>query len=244
MASAIKPVSVLDQQVPEIRQPRFGPLRFSIQPRIWVGLRRVRLVRSRLATEIAPILVRAAVLPLKTLLTRPRFDQRPVDREVFVGHQPCGTVDHAPEETPRDVLIQQTVSVLAEDRGYPHGFIHVHADEPPEQQVVIQLLHQQALAADGVEDLQQLRPQQPLGRNRRPPDAGIQAVELARHVTQHVVDQRPDGTQRVIGGHALLGRHVTEHRIGLTVVSSHRRHRSTPPTICRSPAIRGFSSSS
>ena len=50
-----QPVSVLDQQVTEIRQPRFGALRFSIQPRVRIGLRRVRLVRPRLAMEIAPI---------------------------------------------------------------------------------------------------------------------------------------------------------------------------------------------
>src|SRR5215208_2736239 len=33
---------------------------------------------------------------------------------------------------------------------------------------------------------------QPLGRNRWTSDAGIQAVELARHLAQDVIDQRPD----------------------------------------------------
>jgi hypothetical protein len=36
----------------------------------------------------------------------------------------------------------------------------------------VQLLHQQALAANRVEDVQQLRPQQPLRRDRRAPYAG------------------------------------------------------------------------
>jgi hypothetical protein len=38
----------------------------------------------------------------------------------------------------------------------------------------------------------------------------------------------------VILRHTLLGRHITKHRIGLTVVSSHARHGSTRSTICRS----------
>jgi hypothetical protein len=66
------------------------------------------------------------------------------------------------------------------------------------------------------------------------PNARIQAVELARHVAQHLVDQRANRTERVILRYALLRRRATEHRIGLAVVSSHGRHGSTRSTICRS----------
>ena len=79
-----------------------------------------------------------------------------------------------------------------------------------------------------------LRAEQTPRRNRRAADAGIQAVELVGHVAQHAVDQRANGAGRMILGHALLGRHVTEHRIGLAVISSHAAKLYTRSMICRS----------
>jgi hypothetical protein len=70
--------------------------------------------------------------------------------------------------------------------------------------VVIELLDQQQLAADRVEDLQQLRAQQPLGRNRRPPPCGVQPVELSRHVGQDLIDQGANRPERMIRWNALL----------------------------------------
>src|SRR5256885_11243033 len=69
---------------------------------------------------------------------------------------------------------------------------------PAKQQVVIQLLHQQALAANGLEDLRQLSAQQPLRWDRGSADRGIEPIELARHVAQHLVDQSADGAQRMV----------------------------------------------
>ena len=40
----------------------------------------------------------------------------------------------------------------------------------------------------------------------------------------------------MIRGHALLGGHVTDHRIGLAIVSSHAQPGRTGSPICRSPA--------
>jgi hypothetical protein len=94
---------------------------------------------------------------LETLLTGPGFDQGPIDREVLVGHQALGPLDHAAEKAPGDLLIEQPVAILREHRWRPHGLVHRQANEPPKQQVVIELLHQQSLAANRVEDLQQLR---------------------------------------------------------------------------------------
>jgi len=48
----------------------------------------------------------------------------------------------------------------------------------------------------------------------------------------------------MIRGHALLGEHVTEHRIGLAIVSSHARHGRTGSAICRSPILMRLSASS
>ena len=45
----------------------------------------MRVVLALLPSEVAPVAVGVAVFPLKTLLTRPRLEQRPIHGEVFVG---------------------------------------------------------------------------------------------------------------------------------------------------------------
>ena len=147
------------------------------------------------------------------------------------------------EEAARHGLGQQPVAILGEDAVIPDGFVHVHPDKPAKQEVVIELFHQQPLAADRVEQLQQLRAEQALGGNRRPADAAIQPLELRRHLAQDLVDQLANRSQRMRRRHPLLSGHVTEHRLGLTVVSSHARHRSTCRRPRRSITIR-FSTSS
>jgi hypothetical protein len=102
--------------------------------------------------------------------------------------KPAARSTTAPEEAAGDLLIQEPVAILGEDRRRPDRLVHVHPDEPAEQQVVIQLLHQQPLAANRIEDLQQLRAKQALGWNRRPADPRVEPVELTGHVAQHVVD--------------------------------------------------------
>ena len=60
----------------------------------------------------------------------------------------------------------------------PNLVIRVLPHEPAEQQVVIHLFHQQSFAADRVQHLQQLRPQQLLRRrNRRTADPCVHGVE-------------------------------------------------------------------
>jgi tetratricopeptide (TPR) repeat protein len=113
------------------------------------------------------------------------------------------------------------LAILREDRRHPDRLIHLQPHKPPEQDVVVELLHEQSLAADGVEDLEQLRAQQPLRRNGRPTDGRVQPVELPRHLRQHAVHQRADRAQRMVLRHPLLRRHVTEHRIRLAIVSTH-----------------------
>ena len=79
---------------------------------------------------------------------------------------------------PRTSAVQQPVPILGEHRRVPDRVIHVQADKPAEQQVVVQLLHQHPLAANRVQHLQQQGPQQLLRRNRRPPDRRVHAREL------------------------------------------------------------------
>ena len=140
--------------------------------------------------------------------------------------------------------LQQSVPILGEHRRGPDRLVHLQAHEPAEQQVVVELLHQQPFAANRVEDLQQLRPEQPLRRDRGAADLRVQPIELAGHLPQHLVDQAADGPERVVGRHTLLGGHVAEHRIGLAVISTHAADGRTGATGCRFRATRPFSASS
>jgi hypothetical protein len=86
---------------------------------------------------------------------------------------------------------------------------------------VIQFLHQQALAADGVEDLQQQGAQQLLGRNRGPAHPRIELVELPRKPLQDGIGHLPDGPQGVIGRNPLFRRHIAVQLVLLKIVSAH-----------------------
>ena len=97
----------------------------------------------------------------------------------------------------------------------------MQADEPPEQEVVVEFLHQQPFAPDRVEHLQHQGAQQLLRRDRRTPRLGVQAGQPARHRLQRVVRQRADRAERMIGRHALFRRQVTEHVLGLLIVAAH-----------------------
>jgi hypothetical protein len=79
-----------------------------------------------------------------------------------------------------DLTGQEPVEFLGECCRIPDWLIHAQSDEPAKQQVVLQLLDQQALAADGVEAVQQQRAQQFLRRNRWAADGRIQTIKLGR----------------------------------------------------------------
>jgi sulfur carrier protein ThiS len=62
---------------------------------------------------------------------------------------------HGFEELRGHVRIEQTVAVLGEGRVIPHGIVDSKPDEPAEQQIVADLLHQLPLGTHRVERLQQ-----------------------------------------------------------------------------------------
>jgi len=154
----------------------------------------------------------------------PDLDKRPVDREVFVGDQPVvqGLCLHAVEEPVGDLTLEQPLAVLAEHTRCPDRLVHVESDEPAEQKVVVELLHQQPLAADGIKDLEGERAQQLLRRDRRAPDARVELGEVRGEILQDDVDDLPDGSQRVVLGNPRLRRDVAEQVHVVSVVSAHR----------------------
>jgi len=69
-----------------------------------------------------------------------------------------GLAQHLGKETVGDLAFEQSVPVLGEGGVMPDLVVHGEPDEPAEQQIVVQLLHQLPLTADGVERHQQLCP--------------------------------------------------------------------------------------
>src|ERR1700675_3272111 len=163
----------------------------------------------------------APVLGSETLMTCPCFDQCSVHREVLIRHVRLGAFQHPPEKSLRDPLVQQALPILAVHRMIPDRLVHLHPHKPPKQQVVLQLLDQHALAAYGIEDLQQQRPQQPLGRYRWPPHVRVQLRKPRRHLFQNLIHHLADRSQRMIRRDSLLWRNVAEHSLLLVVVAAH-----------------------
>lgn len=79
-----------------------------------------------------------------------------------------------PQKLMCDLALEKPSPILAEGRDVPDSIVHTQADDPAEKQVVPQLLQQHRLAANREEHLQQQRPQQLLGSDRRPAAPGVQ----------------------------------------------------------------------
>ena len=90
-----------------------------------------------------------------------------------------GCAKHRAQELGRDLALEQPVAVLGEHRHVPHRVVDAQPDEPAEQEIVVQLLHELPLRADRVERLQQQGAQQLLRRDRRPPVQRIELLEIA-----------------------------------------------------------------
>jgi hypothetical protein len=94
-----------------------------------------------------------------------------IDREVLAAQElpNLRVVEHGRQELSRDLALEQPVAVGRERGRVPDQIGDPEPDQPAEQKVIVQLLHQQPLRANRVERLQQQRPHQPLGRNRGRP---------------------------------------------------------------------------
>jgi hypothetical protein len=153
-------------------------------------------VRALLAVKvhswITGIIWRRLVLLLfrpETFQTGRRFQQRAINCEVLIAEQfvSARMVQHARKKLFRDVPAQQPIAILREGSRVPYAIIHVQPDEPTKQHVVVQLFHQQSLAAHAVEHLQQQRPQQLFRRDRWPTHSRVKLVELRRQLHKHCI---------------------------------------------------------
>jgi len=128
---------------------------------------------------------------------------------------------HGAQEGCRNAALEQAVAVLGEGRGIPHRVVDAETDEPAEQEIEVQLLHQLALGPHGVERLQQHRPQQLLGRDRGAADLRVDRAEAPIQRRQSLVHQSPDRTQRMIRANTLLQIHVGKQRAAPAILSPH-----------------------
>src|SRR2546423_14794539 len=81
------------------------------------------------------------------------------------------------EEVPRDLVLQEPPSVLAEGGGVEGRIPQVEIQEPLEQEVVLQPLAELTFASNRVQRDQQAALEQPLRRNRGSTSVGIHAIE-------------------------------------------------------------------
>ena len=181
----------------------------------------MRLVRALLAAEVRALAIVGAVLGAKTLLRGPGLNQRAVHGEVLVTHKLLRPQVNLREEALRDIARQKAVAVLGKHRVVPHRIVHAQADKPTKQQVIVDLLDQQPLRANGIKYLQQQGPQNVLRRNRRPARVRIQHIELRAQRTQHRVRKLANRTQRMVHRNPLLQRNIAEHPILYPLISTH-----------------------
>ncbi len=118
-------------------------------------------------------------------------------------------------------MFQQAVPILAKGRRVPHRLIHAQPDEPPEEQVVTDLLDQQTLAAHRIEQLDQLGTQEALRSDARPAVGSIHAVQVRADRLQGAIRQHQHPAQRVIDRDTRLHIHVAENRALTFIDTAH-----------------------
>src|SRR3954467_12686014 len=215
--------------LPHVAELRCLPLGLLVEPCIRIGRRGVRVVAARLTVEVTRAVaprtgwLAAAVLGPEALHRRPCLDQRAIHREVLAREPPLdlrASQDRA-EEAMRYVALQQPVAVLGEYRHVPNRRLDRQADEPTEEDVVGQLLHQLPLRADREERLKQQGPQQLLGRDRGPSGQRVELIEVGRQTRQRRVHQQADLAQWMIRRHQRLRVHVAAQVTSLMIPPAH-----------------------
>ena len=183
----------------------------------------MRLVAPLLTAEvdlgIAPAARRrfvtiASIPRLEALQAGPGFHQRAVDREVLRRQQPLdlGLGQDGRQELGGNLAFEQTVAVLREHRVIPRRIIDPKPDEPAEQQVELQPLHQLTFRADRIEGLQQRGAQQLFRWNRRSAQRRIERCKITAQLRQRVIGNLADRPQRMVLRHPHLQIDVGKQR--------------------------------
>jgi hypothetical protein len=144
--------------VPQLAQLRFRVAALAIQLRIGISRSRlVRVVPARCPVEVRTIPVIGAVLTPEAFLRRHASISAPSTVKCSPDRRGSASFDTRPKKFSAMACFSSRSRFLVTTIGTHVAFVHAHAHEPAEQQVVIQLLHQHPLAAARVEDLQKQR---------------------------------------------------------------------------------------
>jgi len=227
--------SILHQGVPCIRQLRFFAPALLGQACFGIGGALVGRVRSplaakvdrRIARVVGRLIVRGRlVLRSEAFQAGRRLNQRAVNREVLVAQQPMriGTPHHRVEELAGHVVLQHALTVLGKAGAIKAGLDHVHAQEPAEQEVVLQLLTERLLAADRIQTDQQRGLQQPLGWDGWPTVLGVHGIQQRRQLRQRRIGHVLDSAQRVVKRNPRLHVDKREHAHLRVLSSAHPHH--------------------
>lgn len=172
-----KPIAVLHDRMAHEAELGFATVRLAIELGLRVGRALVGIVLALLAVEVGAIAV-LVVLRLEALVRSPGFDERAIDREVFVRKQRPHLL--VLQELGHELLeyraLLKPVAVLREHGDVPDRIVRFKPHEPAIEKVVVQLLHQPALGTDAIEHLKQKCAYQLLWRDR---GAAFVRVELA-----------------------------------------------------------------
>jgi hypothetical protein len=202
----------------------------SIEHGLRIRGRGMRIVAARLTVKITGLIASAATrLIIRPILwpvaavRGPGLDQRSVNAEMLVAEQSrgVGLLNNRVEQVSCDIGTEQSVAVLAESRVVPDRLVDRQPHKPAKQQVVLELLDQQPLAADRIEHLQQQSANQALRRDRWTPILRVQAFELAIHLGECFGNDRPNRAQRVVRRDPALRRDVAEHSFLPRIGSAH-----------------------
>ncbi len=210
----------------EIAEPGLLAIALAIEPGVRIGRRSVGIVAPLLPLEVArrtgagsgPLVLRP-----EALLPGPGLDERAVDAEVLIRKElrGLGLGEHRGEECPGDIAREQPLAVLGEHGHIPDRVVGVEPDEPAEEQVVVERLHQQPLRADRVQDLEDQRPEQHLGGDRGSAELRVQPAEEWIELQQGLVDHRPDRAERMVLRDPSLRGQIAPHRTLLAIVAAH-----------------------
>ena len=105
----------------------------------------------------------------------------------------------------------------------PDRIVGAQSDKPAEQQVVVELLQQQAFGADPIERLQQRGQQQLLRWNRWTAFQGIQPAEGGIESIKSLIRQPANPPERMTRRDPLLDRDVGEQGAAALLLASHQR---------------------
>ena len=124
--------------------------------------------------------------------------------------------------------LEEPVPVLGEHGRIPDGVVNAEANEPPEQEIVGELLHGLAFAPDAIEGLQEQGPEELLRQDRGAARVGVEQRKTRREGLQGLIDHGPDRAQGMVLRDSLLRLDVAPHVALLGIAAAYR----APPRKC------------